>query len=74
MKKLSMTVTNVDIELITRVILHVTYSQYIKELTMSVVSVTMELLGRIFLRLEQGRKINRVSMFRVSDLELIVSV
>ena len=44
-----MTVTDVNIELLTRLILHVIYSQYMKELSMSVASVTMELLGRIFL-------------------------
>ena len=43
-----MTVTDVNIELLTRLILHMIYSQYMKELCMSVASVTMELLGRIF--------------------------
>ena len=44
-----MTVTNVDIELLIRVILHVTYIQYMEELCMSVSSVTLELLRRILL-------------------------
>ena len=44
-----MTVTNVNIELLTRVILHITYSQYMKEIGISVASVTNELLGRILL-------------------------
>ena len=44
-----MTKTNVNIELLPMVILHVTYSQYMKELSMSVGSVTMELLVRILL-------------------------
>ena len=44
-----MTVTNVTIELLTRVILHITYSQYMKKLSMSVAIVTIELLGSIFL-------------------------
>ena len=44
-----MTETNVNVELLSRVVLHVVYSQYMKEQTMIVASVTMELLGRIFL-------------------------
>ena len=43
-----MTVTDVNIELLTRLILHVIYSQYMKELSMSVASVIIERLGRIF--------------------------
>ena len=49
MNRLSMTVTNVNIEVLTRVILYIIYSQYMKKLSMSVASVTMELLSRIFL-------------------------
>lgn len=49
MKKLCMTVTNVNKELLTMVILYITYSQYMKEISMSVESVTMKLLERIFL-------------------------
>ena len=49
MKRLSISVTNVNIKLLTRVILYITYSQYMKDLSMSVASMTMELLGRIFL-------------------------
>ena len=44
-----MSVTNVNIKLLHRVILYVTYSQYMKELCMSVASVIMKLLGRILL-------------------------
>ena len=44
MKNVLMTVTNVKIELLTRVIVHVTYSQYMKELSMSVTNVNIELL------------------------------
>ena len=43
-----MIVTDVNIDLLIRLILHVIYSQYMKELSMSVASVTMELLGKIF--------------------------
>ena len=49
MKELSITVNNVNIYLLTKVILHVTYSQYMKELSMSIGSVTMYLLVRILL-------------------------
>ena len=49
MKELSITVTNANIKQLTKVILHVIYSQYMKELSMSVGSVTMELLVRILL-------------------------
>ena len=51
-----MTVTDVNIELLTRLILHVIYSQYTKELSMSVASVTMELLGRHIKSINQGVK------------------
>ena len=50
MERLSKTVTDVNIELLIRLILYVTYSQYIKGLSMSVGSVTMELLVRILLQ------------------------
>ena len=43
MKKLSVSVTIVDIELLHMVILYVTYSLYIKELGMAVTSVNIEL-------------------------------
>ena len=42
MKRLSMTVTEVNRELLTRLILHFTYSQYMKELRMSVARETVE--------------------------------
>ena len=48
-QELSMSVTSVNIELLHRVILYVTYSQYMKELCMSVASVIMKLLERILL-------------------------
>ena len=49
MKSLSMTISNVNIELLTRVILHVTYSQYMKELSMSVTNVNIKLLHWVIL-------------------------
>ena len=49
MKELSITVTNVNIYLLTKVFVHVTYSQYMKELSMNVGCVSMELLVRILL-------------------------
>ena len=42
-----MTVTDVNIEVLSRLILHEIYSKYIKELRMRVASQTMELLVRI---------------------------
>ena len=42
-----MNITDVNIELLMRLILHVIYGKYMKELSMSVASVTIELLGRI---------------------------
>ena len=47
MKKLSMTVTSVNIELLSKVILHITYSKNIEDLSMSVTSVNIELLHRV---------------------------
>ena len=44
MKELSITVTNVIIELFIWVMLHFTCSQFMKELSMSVTSVNIELL------------------------------
>ena len=46
-----MTVISVTIELLHRVILYVTYSQYMKELSMTVTSVTIELLCRVVLQI-----------------------
>ena len=44
-----MTLTNMNRELVIMVILHITYSQYMKELSISIASVTIELIGRILL-------------------------
>ena len=42
-------VTNVTIELLGKVILHITYSEYMKDTNMTVISVTLELLHRVIL-------------------------
>ena len=44
-----MFVPSVNIELLTKDILYVTYSKYMKELSMSVTSVNIELLHRLML-------------------------
>ena len=49
MKGQSVSVINMNIEMLDRVILYVRYNQYIKGLSMSIASMTMELLGRISL-------------------------
>ena len=56
------TVTSVKIELLTRVILQVTYSQYIQELSMSVTSVNIELLHRVILYVTYSQYMKELSM------------
>ena len=69
MKSPSMTVTNVKIEILTRVILLVTYSQYMKELSMSVTSVNIELLHKLILYVtySQYMKEQSVSEYRATQ-------
>ena len=49
MERLSITVTDVNIELLTRIILHVTYSQYMKEQSISVTNLNIEVLYRVII-------------------------
>ena len=44
MKELSVSVTSLDIELPHRVILYMTYSQYMNRLSMTITNVNIELL------------------------------
>ena len=49
MKELSVSITSVNIEMLHRVILYVTYSQYKKRLSITITSVNIELLTRVIL-------------------------
>ena len=57
-----MSVTSVNIELLLRVILFITYSQYMKKLSMTVTNVILELLIWVMLHFTYSQFIKELGM------------
>ena len=64
-----MTVTDVNIELLIMIILHVRYSQYMEEASISVTSVNIEMLYRVILYVTYSLYMKRLSM-TVNDVNI----